>query len=111
MASGVPPFNASVNPLPSRPLTVPPTTCWSVLQLTVTDVTLAPPTVPLAPDSVQVWSGPVGWVALVTANVVPLGSWVGKVNDPEAVTGRSSPPLSRRISPAPASPTTTPPTV
>src|SRR5205085_8313068 len=92
------------------PVTAPLTTCWSVLQLTVTDVTWAPPTEPVAPDSMQVWAGLLGCVAIVTANALPLSCCVGKVKGPDAVTGKSAPSF-RRISPEPVSPTTTPPTL
>ena len=47
-------------------MTVPPTVKELVVQVTLTLVTLADPTVPVGFATVQVWLGLVGWVATVT---------------------------------------------
>ena len=70
-------------------------------------VTLAEATVPDPPETVQVC--PDGLVFTVTLYAAPLASAVANVNDPFAVTLRSSPPLSCSTT-VPDSPETVPPT-
>src|SRR5450631_733487 len=50
----------STNPVPTSPLTVPPTVYLLVAQLTATLVTLSAPMVPELPETWQVWTGPDG---------------------------------------------------
>ena len=57
----------NTRPLPDRPLTVPPTVKVPVTQVTATVVTLAPATVPLPLETLQVWLGLPGWVLTLTA--------------------------------------------
>src|ERR1700722_11142960 len=78
-----------------------------VAQLTATPVTFADPTDPLPPLTTHVW--PAGCVNTVTAYALPPASFVGKANDPFALTDRLSPPLSCNTT-DPASPETDPPT-
>src|SRR5690348_13935494 len=77
-------------------------------QETPTLVMLADPIVPDPLVTVQVC--PDGLVPTVTLYAAPEASEVAKVNDPFAVTLRSSPPLSCSIT-VPDSPETVPPTV
>src|SRR5580658_5655737 len=78
-----------------------------VVQVTATPATFAVPTVPVPPLTAHVC--PDGWVRTVTEYALPLASFVGKVKDPVAATGRLSPPLSCSTT-DPVSPDTVPPT-
>ena len=62
------PLFSRTSPVPVRPVTVPPTLNALAAQVTVTFVTLADATMPVAFDSVHVCPDVgVGWVAMVTA--------------------------------------------
>ena len=74
MDRGVPRLFRSVRPEPVSPLAVPPIVKELVVQVTLTLVTLADPTVPVGLATVQVWLGLVGWVATVTEYAEPLGT-------------------------------------
>jgi hypothetical protein len=78
------------------------------VQATVTPVTSAFVTVPLAAAMVHVC--PLGWVRTETLYVLPLGTATGRVNVPSAVTATWPRPLFARITVPPAfSPPTVPP--
>ena len=76
-------------------------------QLTATLVTLAEPIVPDPFETEQVW--PDGLVFTVTAYAAPDANLVANVNEPFALTLRSSPPLSCNTT-VPDNPDTDPPT-
>src|SRR5579871_2307583 len=106
-----PPLSCRTSPVPASPDTVPPTLKVFVAQLTDTVVTSEPPTVPEAPDRVQVWLGLEGCVLMLTAKAAPLATLVANEKAPFAEMVRSSPPLSRSTSPVPDNPETVPPTL
>src|SRR3954467_13905319 len=99
------------NPLPMRPVTLPPTAYVCVAQTTMTVVTLPVATVPEPWLTEQICAGPVGCVLTVTAKVPPLCIGVENANEPFALTVRSLPPLFCRVRPVPARALTVPPTV
>ena len=68
---------------------VPPTRKVLVVQFTATVVTLAPPTLPVPPTSVQFWLGEDGCVRMVTAKAAPLRSSPG--SRPRGVDGPPGP--------------------
>ncbi len=76
-------------------------------QATATLVMFAEPTVPVPPETVQVWA--VGLLFTVTPYTDPDANLVANVNGPFADTDRSSPPLSCNTT-VPANPDTDPPT-
>lgn len=71
----------------------------------------APSTVPLPTTTPQVWVGPVGGVATVTAYGAPLATLAAKVKGPLAPIASGSAPLLRSTRPDPTKPDTVPPTV
>src|SRR4051794_29160932 len=77
----------------------------------VTVPTLALPTVPVPPPTLQVWVGAEGCVLMVTAKVVPLLIAVGKTKLPVGPKTRSSPALFCRTMLPPTRPMTLPPMV
>src|SRR4051812_32599564 len=76
----------------------------------VTPLTGPAPIVPVPLPTTQLWAGDEGCVATVTLYGAPLATGVAKVKVPSALMPRSSPPLSRRVSPVPVRPVTVPPT-
>ena len=83
-----------------------------VVQVTATEVTLAPEALPVPAATRQSWFGPLGWVETVTAYAPVPAIEVGNVKLVAlAATTRLSPPLFCRTRPVPASPETVPPTV
>ena len=75
------------------------------MQETATLVTFSLPTTPEAPETVQVC--PAGWLEMLTAYGLPLGSAVGKVNGPAPEMPSVSAPL-WSVRPLPVSPLTVP---
>ena len=106
-----PPLFCRTRPLPTSPVTVPPTVNVLVVQVTVTLVTALDVTPPVPLVTTHVCHGVVGWVWTVTAYVPPLATAVAKVNEPLVVTLRVSLPLSCSARPVPTSPVTVPPIV
>jgi hypothetical protein len=104
-------LSSSTNPVPARPVTVPPTVTVAVVQVTCTDVTFAV-AVPDPFATVHVSDGLLGCVPTVTAYAPPLAKAVLNVKAVEpAATVSESLPLSTKTSPVPVRPVIVPPIV